>query len=268
MVKVIVNGAAGRMGARIIALIQEIDGVNLSGAVERRGQQSVGRDAGEVSGWGRIGIAISDDLSKIIDNTDAIIDFTIPKSTLESLKIAADKKKAAVIGTTGFSKDEMEEIKNLTKNIPCVLSPNMSVGVNLMFKTIADIARILDDDYDIEIVEAHHRFKKDAPSGTAMKMAEVIAEALNRNLNEVAVYERHGMIGERKKKEIGIQTVRAGDIVGEHTVIFGGMGERLEVTHKAHTRDNFARGAIRAAKWVVKQKPGLYNMMDVLGLKS
>lgn len=267
MVKAIVNGAAGRMGGRIIALIQEIDGVNLSGAVERRGQQSVGRDAGEVSGWGRIGIAISDDLSKIIDNTDAIIDFTMPKSTLESLKIAADKKKAAVIGTTGFSKDEMEEIKNLTKNIPCVLSPNMSVGVNLMFKTIADIARILGDDYDIEIVEAHHRFKKDAPSGTAMKMAEVIAEAVNRNLNEVAVYERHGMTGERKKKEIGIQTVRAGDIVGEHTVIFGGMGERLEVTHKAHTRDNFARGAIRAAKWVVKQKPGLYNMMDVLGLK-
>lgn len=267
MVKVIVNGAAGRMGARIIALIQESDGVSLAGAVERKGHSLLGKDAGENAGWGKVGLPITDDLSKMIENTDAIIDFTMPKPTLENLRIAVSKKKAAVIGTTGFSNEEMEEINGLAKQIPCVLTPNMSVGVNLMFKAIADIARILGDEYDIEIVEAHHKFKKDAPSGTAMKMAEVIAEAVNRNLNEVAVYERHGIIGERKKKEIGIQTVRAGDIVGEHTVIFGGMGERIEVTHRAHTRDNFARGAIRAAKWVVKQRPGLYNMMDVLGLK-
>jgi 4-hydroxy-tetrahydrodipicolinate reductase len=267
MVKTIVNGAAGRMGSRIIALIQETDGISLSGAIERKGHQAVGKDAGEAAMWGKVGISITDNLSKIIDDSEVVIEFTMPKSTIENLRIASVRKTPFVIGTTGFSNDELEEVKGLTKTIPCVMAPNMSVGVNLVFKTIADIARILGDDYDIEIVEAHHRFKKDAPSGTAIKMAEVIAEALNRNLNEVGIYARHGIIGERKKREIGIQTVRAGDIVGEHTVIFGGMGERIEVTHRAHTRDNFARGAIRAAKWVVKQKPGLYNMMDVLGLK-
>lgn len=267
MVKTIVNGAAGRMGSRIIALIQETDGISLTGAIERKGHQSVGKDAGESAMWGKVGISITDNLSKIIDDSEVVIEFTMPKSTIENLRIASIRKIPFVIGTTGFSNDELEEIKGLTKTIPCVMAPNMSVGVNLVFKTIADIAKILGDDYDIEIVEAHHRFKKDAPSGTAIKMAEVIAEALNRNLNEVGIYARHGIIGERKKREIGIQTVRAGDIVGEHTVIFGGMGERIEVTHRAHTRDNFARGAIRAAKWVVKQKPGLYSMMDVLGLK-
>jgi 4-hydroxy-tetrahydrodipicolinate reductase len=172
-----------------------------------------------------------------------------------------------VNGKTGFSKEELEPIKEISKNIPIVLAPNMSVGVNLLLKVLQDIARVLGDDYDIEIVEAHHRLKKDAPSGTAMKMAQVIADAVNRDLDDVAVYARKGLIGERTKKEIGIQTVRAGDIVGEHTVIFGGLGERIEITHKASSRDTFARGALKAALWISGRTSGLYDMQDVLGLK-
>jgi 4-hydroxy-tetrahydrodipicolinate reductase len=173
-----------------------------------------------------------------------------------------------VIGSTGFSPEEMEEIRDLTGNVPCVLAPNMSVGVNVLFKVIRTVAEILGDDYDVEILEAHHHLKKDAPSGTAMKMAHIIAEALGRDLDEVGIYERKGLIGERPRREIGIQTLRAGDIVGEHTVLFGAVGERLELIHRAHSRDNFAKGAIRAAKWVVEQKPGLYDMQDVLGLRT
>ncbi len=172
-----------------------------------------------------------------------------------------------VIGTTGFSKDQIEVLRSLSGEIPLVMAPNMSVGVNLLFKVLKDVARVLGDDYDIEIIEAHHRMKKDAPSGTALKMAQVIADALQRNLDEVGVYARKGIIGERTKQEIGIQTVRAGDIVGEHTVLFGGLGERIEITHKASSRDTFARGALRAAMWVADRKPGLYDMQDVLGLK-
>ncbi|MBI4689993.1 MAG: 4-hydroxy-tetrahydrodipicolinate reductase, partial [Nitrospirae bacterium] len=175
--------------------------------------------------------------------------------------------KAMIIGTTGLSKDDMKEIEPLTKKIPCVIASNMSTGVNLLLKVLGDVARVLGDEYDIEIVEAHHRLKKDAPSGTALKMAQVIADAVNRNLDEVAVYARKGIIGERTKKEIGIQTVRAGDIVGEHTVLFGGLGERIEITHKASSRDTFARGALRAAIWIAGKPAGLYDMQDVLGLK-
>jgi 4-hydroxy-tetrahydrodipicolinate reductase len=161
----------------------------------------------------------------------------------------------------------MEQAKKLTQEFPCVLAPNMSVGVNLMFKIVEEVAQILGPDYDCEIIEAHHRMKKDAPSGTALRLGEVIAHALGKNLAEVGVYGRRGMIGERSRGEIGMQVIRAGDIVGDHTVLFGGMGERLEITHRAHTRDTFAQGAVRAAKWVVNQKPGLYDMGDVLGLK-
>jgi 4-hydroxy-tetrahydrodipicolinate reductase len=172
-----------------------------------------------------------------------------------------------VIGTTGFSKEDMKEIDPLIRSIPCVMASNMSTGVNLLLRILQDVARVLDDEYDIEIIEAHHRLKKDAPSGTALKMAQVIADALHRSLDEVAVYTRKGLIGERAKKEIGIQTIRAGDIVGEHTVIFGGLGERIEVTHKASSRDTFARGALRAALWISGKPAGLYDMQDVLGLK-
>ena len=172
-----------------------------------------------------------------------------------------------VIGTTGFSKEDLKEIEILTKTIPCVLASNMSLGVNLLLKVLQDVARVLGDDYDIEIVESHHRLKKDAPSGTALKMAQVIADAVNRNLEEVAVYSRKGIIGQRTKKEIGIQTIRAGDIVGDHTVLFGGLGERIEITHKASSRDTFARGALKAALWLKGKPSGLYDMQDVLGLR-
>ena len=172
-----------------------------------------------------------------------------------------------VIGTTGFSAAQLEELKSLARQVPCVCSPNMSVGVNLIYKVIGEMARTLGEEYDIEVIEAHHRLKKDAPSGTALKIAEVLAQAVNRDLDQVGVYARRGLVGERKKQEIGIQTIRAGDIVGDHTVLFGGMGERIEVTHRASSRDTFARGALRAARWVVKQSPGIYDMMDVLNLK-
>jgi 4-hydroxy-tetrahydrodipicolinate reductase len=172
-----------------------------------------------------------------------------------------------VIGTTGFAPEQVARVQELARQIPCVLAPNMSMGVNVLFKVVADVARLLGDDFDVEIVEAHHRFKKDAPSGTALKLAQNVADALGRDLNQTGVYARHGLIGERTRQEIGIQTVRAGDIVGEHTVIFASLGERIEITHRAHSRDNFARGAIRAAIWVVKQPPGLYNMQQVLGIK-
>jgi 4-hydroxy-tetrahydrodipicolinate reductase len=172
-----------------------------------------------------------------------------------------------VIGTTGLSTQDMNELHTLTRQTPCVFSPNMSVGVNVIFKVIAEMARTFGEEYDIEVMEVHHRLKKDAPSGTALKIAEILAKALHRDLSQVGVYTRKGLIGERKPGEIGIQTIRAGDIVGDHTVLFGGMGERIEVTHRVQSRDTFARGALRAARWVVKQDPGLYDMMDVLGLR-
>ncbi|HEB76676.1 MAG TPA: 4-hydroxy-tetrahydrodipicolinate reductase, partial [Nitrospirae bacterium] len=188
-------------------------------------------------------------------------------STIQNLRAASEKGKAMVIGTTGFSKEDLQEISALVRSIPCVMAPNMSVGVNLLFKVLRDVATVLGDDYDIEIIEAHHRMKKDAPSGTAIRLAEVVAGALGRNLDEVAIYARKGLIGERGRKEIGIQTVRGGDIVGEHTVMFAGTGERIEIVHRASSRDTFAAGAVRAALWVYGRSAGLYDMLDVLGLK-
>lgn len=267
MTKIIVMGVAGRMGSRIASLSKEYEELELSGAVEIKGHELVGKDAGLAIGAGEMKVTITDSLEGIINEADVVIDFTSAASTLQHIKIADNNKKAMVIGTTGISKEEIEKIKSYTNNIPIVFAPNMSVGVNLLFKVLQDIARTLGDDYDIEIVEAHHRLKKDAPSGTAMKMAQVIANAVNRNLEEVAVYERKGLIGERTKKEIGIQTLRGGDVVGEHTVFFYGLGERLEITHKASSRDTFARGALKAAIWISDKKPGLYDMQDVLGLK-
>ncbi len=255
------------MGGRIIALMKEFSDLRLVGALENKGHQSIGKDSGEIAGIGKNGITITDDIEKIIKSSDVIIDFTLPSATLEKLRIASREKKAMVTGTTGFNKDELAEIKSLAGSIPCVMAPNMSIGVNLILKVLADIARVLKDDYDVEIIEAHHRMKKDAPSGTALKMAQVIADALGRNLDDVVKYARKGIIGERPKKEIGIQTIRAGDIVGEHTVLFGGMGERIEVTHRVSSRDTFARGALKAAQWIVNKKAGLYDMQDVLGLR-
>lgn len=267
MIKVIVAGAAGRMGCRLVALVRESTALALAGAIEGTGHHLLGEDAGETAGAGRVGVAISDDLSALMDRGEVVVDFSSPEATLEHFRIVAQHRRAMVIGTTGFSAAELEEVRSLARHVPCVCSPNMSVGVNLIYKVIGEMARTLGDDYDIEVIEAHHRLKKDAPSGTALKIAEVLARSVNRDLNQIGVYARKGLIGERKKGEIGIQTIRAGDIVGDHTILFGGMGERIEVTHRASSRDTFARGALRAARWVVRQPPGLYDMMDVLGLK-
>jgi len=267
MVRIGVAGAAGRMGSRITALSREYPELKLTGAFERKGHDAVGRDVGLVVGIGETGIKLTDSLEEIIDNADVIVDFTTPGSTRENVKVASRKGKAMVIGTTGFSKDDMKEMEASLKLIPCVMASNMSTGVNLLLRVLQDIAKVLGDEYDIEIIEAHHRLKKDAPSGTALKMAQVVASAINRDLDEVAVYARKGLIGERTRKEIGIQTIRAGDIVGEHTVIFGGLGERIEITHKVSSRDTFARGALKATKWISGKPSGLYDMQDVLGLK-
>jgi len=267
MIKAIVAGAAGRMGKRIISMIHQNPEIELSGAFERPDHPDVNADAGQVAGIGESGINIAGSLEEVIDKGEVLIDFTSPQATLENIRMAVPKGIAMVIGTTGITGDMLKEIEALAKKIKCVLAPNMSVGVNVMFKIARDMARILGNDYDMEILEVHHRLKKDAPSGTAMRLAGVLAEAVDRDLEKVGVYERKGIIGQRTDDEIGIQTWRAGDITGEHTVMFGGIGERLELTHRAHNRDNFARGAVRAALWVVKQPVGMYDMQDVLGLK-
>lgn len=267
MIKIGVAGAAGKMGSRIAALCREYDGLQLSGAFERAGHKDIGKDIGAIAGIGETGVILQDSIDKVIHAVDIIIDFTSIESTKENLRTASQSGKAMVIGTTGLSKDDLKDIETLLTKIPCVMASNMSLGVNLLLKVLQDVARVLGDDYDIEIVEAHHRLKKDAPSGTALKMAQVIASAVNRDLDEVGVYARHGIIGQRSKKEIGIQTVRAGDIVGEHTVMFGGLGERIEITHKASSRDTFARGALKAALWLSGKPAGLYDMQDVLNLK-
>jgi 4-hydroxy-tetrahydrodipicolinate reductase len=267
MMKIGVAGGAGKMGSRIAALCREYEGLKLAGAFERAGHKEIGKDIGIIAGIGETGVLLQDSIGKVIDTVDIIIDFTSVASTKENLKAASQRGKAMVIGTTGFSKEDTREIESFSDKIPCVMASNMSLGVNLLLKVLRDVATVLGNDYDIEIIEAHHRLKKDAPSGTALKMAQVIADAVNRNLDEVAVYARRGIIGERTKKEIGIQTVRAGDIVGEHTVLFGGLGERIEITHKASSRDTFARGALKAALWLAGKPAGIYDMQDVLNLK-
>ena len=267
MIKAIVAGAAGRMGKRIIHMIHQDEGMTLAGAFERPGHPSVGTDASHTEGREPSIISIAGSLEEIIDQGEVLIDFTAPEATLENIRAVASKGLAMVIGTTGITGDGLEELKGLARNIRCVMAPNMSVGVNVMFKIADEMARIIGNDYDMEILEAHHRLKKDAPSGTAVRLAQILAGAVNRDLEKVGVYARKGMIGERTDEEIGIQTWRAGDITGEHTVMFGGIGERLELTHRAHNRDNFARGAVKAAQWVVNQPEGLYDMQDVLGLR-
>lgn len=267
MIRVIVAGAAGRMGKRIIHMIRENPEVELTGAFERPDHPEVNADAGQVAGIGETGVRIAGSPDGVMDAGDVIIDFSAPQATLDNLRLASEKGLAMVIGTTGITGEALAQAEDLARGIRCVMAPNMSVGVNVMFKIAGEMARILGNDYDMEILETHHRLKKDAPSGTAVRLARILAEAVGRDLEKVGVYERKGIIGERSREEIGIQTWRAGDIAGEHTVMFGGMGERLELTHRAHNRDNFARGAVRAAVWVMQQPAGLYDMQDVLGLR-
>ena len=267
MIRAIVAGAAGRMGGRIIHMIRQSNDVELAAAFERPDHPSVGFDVGQVAGLGSVGIKVAGSLKEVIGLGEVIIDFTTPEATVENLKVASTANLAVVIGTTGMSGNLLDQVKALARSTRCVMSPNMSVGVNVMFKIAGEMAKVLGKDYDMEILEVHHRLKKDAPSGTATRLAQILAASTNRDLDEVAVYHRKGMIGERTSKEIGIQTWRAGDIIGEHTILFGGIGERLELIHRAHNRDNFARGSVKAAAWVVHQPAGLYDMQDVLGLK-
>lgn len=269
MIRVIVAGAAGRMGQRIIHMVQAHPELQLSGAFEAPGSSAIGKDAGAISGLGVTGVAITAGLESVIDQGDVIIDFTFHAATVQFARLAAVHNKAMVIGTTGLDAVELATLKELAEgHFPCVQSPNMAVGVNVLFKLVEKTAAILGDAYDVEIVEAHHRMKKDAPSGTALKLGQMAAAALGRDLAQVGVMERNGIIGERTAKEIGIQTIRGGDIVGEHTVYFAGAGERLEIVHRATSRDNFARGAALAAAWVTGKPKGLYTMFDVLDLAN
>ncbi|MBI2215808.1 MAG: 4-hydroxy-tetrahydrodipicolinate reductase [Candidatus Rokubacteria bacterium] len=266
MSEVVVAGAAGRMGGRVVACLAEAPDLQLAAALEAASHPAIGRDVGEVAGIGRHGVVISADAGAAITAGRTLVEFSVPEATLEHLKLAAARGARAVIGTTGFTAEQRKEIDRLATQVPIMLAPNMSVGVTLALKVLAIMAKALGDDYDVEITEIHHRFKKDAPSGTALRMAEVVAEALGRELSKVAVYGRQGITGERDPETIGILSLRSGDVVGEHTVSFGALGERLELTHRAHTRDTFARGAVRAARWIAGRPAGLYSMQDVLGL--
>jgi len=266
MADVVVAGAAGRMGSRLVALLSSSSDLTLVGALEAPGHAAVGRDAGEVAGVGRNGVAIGSDAESTLGRDRILIEFSVPEATLAHLRLVASRAGRAVIGTTGLSPAQRQEVEGLARQAAILLSPNMSVGVNVAFWVLREMARRLGDDYDVEITEVHHRFKKDAPSGTALRMAEIIAGALGRDLAKVGVYGREGVPGERTRQEIGVMSLRSGDVVGEHTVSFGALGERLELTHRAHSRDNFALGALRAARFIAGAGPGLYSMQDVLGL--
>jgi len=266
MTEVVVAGAAGRMGQRVVACLGETPALRLVAALEAPRHQSVGRDAGEIAGVGRLNVAVTDDPHAAIRADRVLVEFSTPEASLEHLRLVAAAGARAVIGTTGFTTAQREELTALGRRAALMVSPNMSVAVNVAFKVLAVMARALGYEYDVEVTEIHHRFKKDAPSGTALRMGEVVAEALGRNLGQVAVYGRQGFPGERPRKEIGILSLRSGDVVGEHTVSFGALGERLELTHRAHSRDTFARGALRAITWIATRPPGLYSMQDVLGL--
>jgi 4-hydroxy-tetrahydrodipicolinate reductase len=266
MTDVVVAGAAGRMGSRIVACLQGDADLKVTAAVEATGHGALGKDAGEVAGIGKIGIPITADPRAAIVKDRVLIEFSVPEATLGHLELVADAGARAVIGTTGFTPAQREQIAELGRRAAIMLAPNMSVAVNVAYQALTLIAKALGDDYDVEITEIHHRFKKDAPSGTALAMAETVAAALGRDLAKAGVYGRHGLTGERTPKEIGLMSLRSGDVVGEHTVSFGTLGERLELTHRAHSRDTFARGALRAARWIATRPPGLYSMQDVLGL--
>ncbi len=260
-------GAAGRMGKTLIEAVQQNPGAGLTAAIDRSDSTLVGADAGELAALGRIGVPLSGDLAKVVDEFDVLIDFTHPSVTLKNLEVCRQAGKAMVIGTTGFTAGDKALLAEAAKQIPIVFAANFSVGVNLCLKLLDTAARVLGDEVDIEITEAHHRHKVDAPSGTALRMGEVVAEALGRDLSKVAVYGREGQTGARERETIGFATVRAGDVVGDHTVLFAADGERVEITHKASSRMTFARGAVRAALWLDGQGAGLYDMQDVLGLR-
>ena len=265
--RVAVIGASGRMGKFLITAVQTAEGVSLGAAILKPGSSLIGADAGEIAGVGKLGVAAVASLEDCVNDFDVLIDFTTPSLTLENAAFCAKHQKAIVVGTTGLNDDEKASLNQAAVDTPVVFAPNMSVGVNLTLKLLTMAAEILGDDYDVEIVEAHHRHKVDSPSGTALRMGEVIAEALGRDLKECAVYGREGQTGARTQKEIGFETIRAGDVVGEHSVWFATEGERIEIAHKASSRMTFAKGAVRAASWLEGKAAGMYDMQDVLDLK-
>ena len=265
--RIAIAGAAGRMGKALIEATQKNSDASLAGAIVRPTSTLVGVDAGEFGGVGKLDVKIVGDIEQTIQNFDVLIDFSSPAATLANVKICAAHNKPIVVGTTGFSDSEKAELLSYQTQIPVLLSANFSTGVNLCFKLLDMAARVLGDEYDVEVYEAHHRHKVDSPSGTAVRMGEVLANALERDLKQVAVYGREGQIGPRPRDTIGFATVRGGDVVGDHTVMFMADGERVEITHKASSRLAFANGAVRAAVWLKKQKTGLFDMQDVLGLR-
>ena len=267
MTRIAVVGAAGRMGKTLIQAVANYSGLHLGVATEHPDSSLLGADAGEVAGVGTLHVPIIANLADAVDQFDVLIDFTRPDATLAHLAICEAHHKRAVIGTTGFDDAGKAVIARVAFAGGIVFAPNMSVGVNLCFKLLQLTAEVMGEDADIEIIEAHHRHKIDAPSGTALRMGEVVAAALGRDLAKVAVYGREGNTGARDAKTIGFETIRAGDVVGEHSVWFATEGERVEIVHKASSRMTFAKGAVRAADWLMHQRPGLYDMQDVLGLR-
>lgn len=267
-IRVAVAGAGGRMGRTLVAAAHATEGLRVTAATEQSDSALIGVDAGELAGLGRIGAPVRPDLDEVLADFDVLIDFTSPRATMHHLELCRDARCRMVIGTTGLTPDQREAVSEAAIDTALVLAPNMSVGVNLCFKLLEIASRVMGDEVDIEIIEAHHRHKVDAPSGTALRMGEVIANALGRDLDEVAVYGRQGQTGPRDRQTIGFETIRAGDTVGEHSVWFAADGERVEVAHKATNRMTFARGACRAAKWIANKDRGQFDMQDVLSLRD
>ena len=266
IVQIAVNGAAGRMGRQLLLAIAERQEASLAAAIDAPGSDTIGLDTSVLCGGDKHGVAVTDSVAAALGNTDVMIDFTAPVVTLKLLEQLEGANTAVVIGTTGFNDEQLRLLNNAATKRPIVFAPNYSIGVTVSLALLRQAAKALGDDYDVEVLEAHHRHKVDAPSGTALAMGSAVADALDRDLKSCAVYGREGITGARDKQTIGFATVRAGDIIGEHTVLFAGNGERLEITHKATDRMTFSRGAVQAALWLKKQPPGLYDMTHVLGL--
>ena len=264
--KIAIAGASGRMGQMLIDAVRAADDCSLTGALDIASSPAVGKDAGAYAGQST-GVLVTSDLKQGLQPSQFLIDFTRPEGTMEHLRMCRTLGIRAVVGTTGLSDAQKTEIADIAKDIAIMLAPNMSVGVNVTLKLLEMAAKALSTGYDIEVVEAHHRHKVDAPSGTALKMGEVMAQALGRDLKDCAVYAREGITGERDPSSIGFATIRGGDIVGDHTVLFAGIGERIEISHKSSSRTTYAQGSLRAVRFLANQKSGLFDMFDVLGLK-
>ena len=267
MTNIAVCGVAGRMGQRLASLIQESDDLALVGGTEYPGHAAIGRDIGSLIGTPELGCTVADNLAQALAQAQLAMAFTTPEATLADAALCAQRGIAMVVGTTGMTAGQLDQFRRTVEAVPCVFAPNFSTAMNVLFKLVEEAARTLGDDYDVEVIEAHHRLKVDAPSGSALRLAERAAAGLERNLNEVVVHGRQGVVGARSAKEIGMHAIRAGDLAGDHTVLYGAPGEYLELRHHATSRDAFALGALRAARFAAQADPGLYDMGDVLGLK-